>query len=214
MPRPARQAVRVPDATSLTLTFFTRPVLVVARELLGKTFALKSGDAFLAARIVETEAYQSDIDHASHAFRGRTPRNSPMFGPPAHLYVYRSYGIHHCLNVVTTHDGGPASAVLIRAMEAREGEAVMAKRRGTDDHWALLRGPGNLCQALGIDLSFNGRDLMPGDPTLLDSPPPPEPVIVTTRIGISRARDLPWRYYLAGNPAVSRRDRRAELAAR
>jgi len=204
----------VPDRTPLTLNFFTRPVLVVARELLGKSFVLENGGIVLAARIVETEAYQSDIDQASHAFRGRTPRNASMFGPSGHLYVYRSYGIHYCMNVVTTHGGGPASAVLIRAMEAQEGEAVMAGRRGTHDHWALLRGPGNLCQALGIDLSFNGRDLLTGNPTLLDAPPPTEPVMVTTRIGISRAQDFPWRYYLAGNAAVSRRDRRAELAAR
>ena len=203
----------MPDGTPLARDFFTRPVLVVARELLGKQFVLAYGDAFLAARIVETEAYQSDIDQASHAYRGRTPRNTPMFGPPAHLYVYRSYGIHYCMNVVTTHGGGPASAVLIRAMEAQEGEAVMAERRGTHDHWALLRGPGNLCQALGIDLSFNGRDLLAGDPTLLDAPPPPEPVLITTRIGISRSQDFPWRYYLAGNAAVSRRDRRAESRA-
>lgn len=204
----------MPDRTPLTLNFFTRPVLVVARELLGKSFVLENGGIVLAARIVETEAYQSDIDQASHAFRGRTPRNASMFGPSGHLYVYRSYGIHYCMNVVTTHGGGPASAVLIRAMEAQEGEAVMAGRRGTHDHWALLRGPGNLCQALGIDLSFNGRDLLTGNPTLLDAPPPTEPVMVTTRIGISRAQDFPWRYYLAGNAAVSRRDRRAELAAR
>ena len=204
----------MPNGTPLTLNFFTRPVLVVARELLGKSFVLENGGIVLAARIVETEAYQSDIDQASHAFRGRTPRNASMFGPSGHLYVYRSYGIHYCMNVVTTHGGGPASAVLIRAMEAQEGEAVMAGRRGTHDHWALLRGPGNLCQALGIDLSFNGRDLLTGNPTLLDAPPPTEPVMVTTRIGISRAQDFPWRYYLAGNAAVSRRDRRAELAAR
>ncbi|HXT38247.1 MAG TPA: DNA-3-methyladenine glycosylase [Chloroflexota bacterium] len=203
----------MPDGTPLTLNFFTRPVLVVARELLGKSFVLENGGIVLAARIVETEAYQSDIDQASHAFRGRTPRNASMFGPSGHLYVYRSYGIHYCMNVVTTHGGGPASAVLIRAMEAQEGEAVMAGRRGTHDHWALLRGPGNLCQALGIDLSFNGRDLLTGNPTLLDAPPPTEPVMVTTRIGISRAQDFPWRYYLAGNAAVSRRDRRAESGA-
>lgn len=205
--------MQVPEGTPLARDFFTRPVLVVARELLGKQFVLESGGAYVAARIVETEAYQSDIDQASHAYRGRTRRNAPMFGPPAHLYIYRSYGLHHCMNVVTTHGGGPASAVLIRAMEAREGEAAMAERRGTLDHWALLRGPGNVCQALGIDLSFNGRDLLAGNPSLLDSPPPPEPVVVTTRIGISRAQDFPWRFYLAGNPAVSRRNRRAELTA-
>lgn len=198
------------ESAPLPRDFFARPVQVVARELLGKHCTMRCDSVLVVARIVETEAYQSDIDQASHAYRGRTQRNAPMFGAPAHLYVYRSYGIHHCMNVVTTHDGDPASAVLIRAMEALEGEPVLVERRRIHDHWALLRGPGNVCQALGIDLSYSGRDLLLGNPTFLDGSPPPEPVVVTTRIGISRSQDFPWRFYLAGNAAVSRRDRRAE----
>lgn len=201
------------EGSPLSEPFYARPVLDVAQALLGKIFTLRVEDGTLAARIVETEAYQSDIDQASHAYRGRTPRNAPMFGPAGHLYVYRSYGIHHCMNVVTTHGGGPASAVLLRAMEPLEGMAFMEARRGVVDRQALLRGPGNVCLAMALDLAYNGRSLLAGNPLIGDAPPPPEPVVVTTRIGISRSADLPWRFYLAGNPAVSRRNHRAEAAA-
>jgi len=190
--------------------FYARPVLTVALELLGKIFVVERDGRRLAGRIVETEAYQSDIDQASHAFRGRTPRNGAMFGPPAHIYVYRSYGIHFCMNVVTTHGGGPAAAVLLRAMEPVEGEDAMRTRRQTEDRRALLRGPGNVCRALDLDLSFSGRSLLLGDPAIIDAPIPAEPVVTTTRIGITRSVDLPWRFYLGGNRAVSRRDRKAE----
>jgi DNA-3-methyladenine glycosylase len=190
--------------------FYARPVLEVAVELLGKIFVVRHKDMGLAARIVETEAYQSDIDQASHAFRGRTPRNATMFGGPGVLYVYRSYGIHFCVNVVTTHGGGPAAAVLLRAMEALEGEEEMQARRGTQDHAALLRGPGNVCKALGLDLSCNGRALSTGNPGILDAPDPVETVVSTTRVGITRSIDLPWRFYLRGNRAVSRPNRLAE----
>jgi DNA-3-methyladenine glycosylase len=189
-------------------------VLDVAQGLLGKVFQITLEEQVLAARIVETEAYQSDIDEASHAYRGRTPRNAPMFGPPAHLYVYRSYGIHYCVNVVTTHAGGPASAVLLRAMEAISGVNVMAARRRGADRHALLRGPGNVCRALGIDLSYSGRDLLSGNPTIRDAPEPSQTVVTATRIGISRCVEFPWRFYLRGNPAVSRRNRLAEAATR
>ncbi len=196
--------------TALTRAFYARPVLEVAFELLGKIFVVTGRETRLSARIVETEAYQSDIDEASHAFRGRTPRNATMFGEPGVLYVYRSYGIHFCMNVVTTHSGGPAAAVLLRAMEAFEGEEEMRERRGITDHNALLRGPGNLCKALGFDLSIDGRSLLTGDPEIVAGPDPVEAVVATTRVGITRSVDLPWRFYLSGNKAVSRPDRRAE----
>jgi DNA-3-methyladenine glycosylase len=192
--------------------FYARPVLEVAVELLGKIFVVTHQGTRLAARIVETEAYQSDIDEASHAFRGRTPRNATMFGDPGVVYVYRSYGIHFCINVVTTHGGGPAAAVLLRAMEALDGEEEMRARRGTQDHAALLRGPGNVCKALGLDLSYNGRALSTGNPGILDAPDPVEAIVATTRVGITRSMDLPWRFYLCGNLAVSRPNRRAEAA--
>jgi DNA-3-methyladenine glycosylase len=195
---------------ALPEAFYARPVLEVAVELLGKIFVIMHQSLYLVARIVETEAYQSDIDEASHAFRGRTPRNATMFGKPGVLYVYRSYGIHFCVNVVTTRAGGPASAVLLRAMEALDGEDEMRVRRGIRDREALLRGPGNVCKALGLDLSFNGRDLSTGNPEILNAPAPAEAIVTTTRVGITRSIDLPWRFYLCGNNSVSRRNRRAE----
>lgn len=192
--------------------FYARPVLTVARALLGKIFVIEHRGQRLSGRIVETEAYQSDIDQASHAYRGRTPLNKAMFGPPGRLYIYRSYGIHFCMNVVTTHAQGPAAAVLLRAMEPLEGVDAMKERRLTDDRCALLRGPGNVCRALDLDLSYCGASLLLGNPVIVDAPLPAEVVVTTTRIGITRSADLPWRFYLAGNRAVSRRDRKAEEA--
>jgi DNA-3-methyladenine glycosylase len=197
---------------SLGEAFYARPVLTVALALLGKIFVIEHRGQRLSGRIVETEGYQSDIDQASHAYRGRTPRNQAMFGPPGRLYIYRSYGIHCCMNVVTTHGGGPAAAVLLRAMEPLEGEEAMKARRLAEDRCALLRGPGNVCRALDLDLSFSGASLLLGNPTILDAPLPAEAVVTTTRIGITRSADLPWRFYLAGNRAVSRRNRKAEGA--
>ena len=192
--------------------YYARPATEVARSLLGKTLVHHIDDLVLAGRIAETEAYAADIDESCHAYRRQTPRNRSMFGPTGHAYVYRSYGIHYCLNIVTTLPGGPASAVLIRGMEALAGEEVMrALRPGTPDA-ALLRGPGNLCRAMGIGLVLDGEDLLGQRLYLLDAPTPNEPVVVTTRIGISRSVELPWRYYLLGSPGVSRRDRAAERA--
>jgi DNA-3-methyladenine glycosylase len=166
----------------------------------------------LVARIVETEAYQSDIDEASHAYRGRTLRNQTMFGEPGRAYVYRSYGIHYCINIVTTHGGGPASAVLLRGMEPIAGIEAMRARRKQVATAALLRGPGNIGTALALDLSLDGHDLSQPPLRLVQGQPPPEPVITTTRIGITRSTSLAWRYYLFGATGVSRPDRRAELA--
>ncbi len=196
----------------LPTDFYDRPVLEVARRLLGKTFCHLVGDTLLAGRIVETEAYAADIDEASHAYRGLTPRNAVMFGPPGHLYVYRSYGIHHCLNIVTTQLNGPASAVLIRAMEPLAGLEYMRRQRPGVPDSALLRGPGNVCRALGIDLRRNGCSLSEHPLRILDAPEPKSPSVVTTRIGISRSADLPWRFYVRGSACVSRRDRQAEAA--
>jgi DNA-3-methyladenine glycosylase len=192
--------------------FYDQPVLEIARRLLGKTFCHLVGATLLAGRIVETEAYASDIDEASHAYRGRTPRNAVMFGPPGHLYVYRSYGIHHCLNVVTTQVNGPASAVLIRAMEPLAGLEYMRRQRTGARDSALLCGPGNVCRALGIDLRRNGYSLSEDPLRIEDAPKPTAPIVVTTRIGISRSAELPWRFYVHGSACVSRRDRQAEAA--
>jgi DNA-3-methyladenine glycosylase len=192
--------------------FYARPVVEVARELLGCVLIRRLGGLQLAGRIVETEAYAADGDESSHAFRGRTARNAAMFGPPGHAYVYRSYGIHYCLNVVTTHDGGPARAVLIRAMEALEGVAAMRQRRPGCGDADLLRGPGNLCRALAIDLTLDGADLSGNDVAIMPAEAPTGPVVTTTRIGISRSVELPWRFYVQGSSSVSRRDRAAEAA--
>ena len=149
--RPAeRQQLRLPRR------FYARPSTVVARELLGRVFVRAGrGSARVAARIVETEAYEQ-TDPASHSFRGLTPRNAVMFGPAGHLYVYFTYGMHFCMNVVTDREGW-GSAVLLRAAEPLEGLASMRRRRGTPDVRLLCAGPARLTQAFGIDRRFDGH---------------------------------------------------------
>ncbi len=191
--------------TRLERKFFARPPQVVARELLGKVLVRRLGEALLSGRIVETEAYSARHDPASHAFRGRTPRTEIMFGPPGFAYVYFIYGKHYCLNVVTEPEGR-ASAVLIRALEPQEGIPLMQRFRGTASLRQLTSGPGKLCQALSIDHSMNGVDLL-GDELFLcqGEAVSPEKIVATRRVGVSAGRELPWRFYLKGNPYVSRR---------
>lgn len=179
--------------TVLPLHWFGRDALVVASELLNKVIRVSSGDVLVAGRIVETEAYLPD-DPASHSFRGPSARNRTMFGPPGHLYVYLSYGIHRCANVVTGPEGS-GQAVLIRAVVPISGIDEVRARRGTRDR-ELANGPGKLCQALGIELDDDGCDLAGGSRITIaddDVPPPPEPV-TGPRIGISKAVDRPWRF--------------------
>ncbi len=159
-------------------------------------------------RIVEVEAYAGAADPASHAFRGRTTRNATMFGPPGHLYVYVSYGMHFCANVVCG-DEGEASAVLLRALTAVAGVDEMRAARGPAARLDrdLCSGPGKLCQALGIDRSFDGADLVTGDRSVVvldDGAPPPEHPGVSGRIGLSVAADVPWRFYVPGAVGLSR----------
>ena len=175
--------------------FFSRPSPVVAKDLLGAMLLVDGVGGIIA----ETEAYQPD-EPASHSFRGPTNRNRAMFGPAAHAYVYRSYGIHWCLNFVCL----PGSAVLIRALEPREGLDAMAGRRNTGQPRLLCSGPGRLCQALGVDGSLDGLAL-DRPPFALVLPEAEAVVSVGPRIGISRAVDLPWRFGLAGSAFVSRR---------
>jgi DNA-3-methyladenine glycosylase len=177
--------------------FYDRPVLEVAPDLIG--CVVRYGDA--AGRIVETEAYH-ESEPACHAFVGVTDRTRVLFGPPGRAYVYRSYGIHALLNAVTGPEGEGA-AVLIRALEPLEGIDLMRERRGVEKVEDLCSGPGKLTQALGIDLGLN--DTLLGEGITIEHPPAPVgPLAVGTRIGISRAVDLPWRFCEAGNRNVSR----------
>ncbi|HVW93306.1 MAG TPA: DNA-3-methyladenine glycosylase [Devosia sp.] len=175
--------------------FFDRHSTIVAPELLG-TLLLYDG---VGGRIVEVEAYDPS-DPASHSFPGPTPRNQVMFGPPARAYVYRSYGIHWCLNFVC----GNAGAVLIRAIEPVEGLDLMRRRRGLDAREALCSGPGKLCQALAITGEDNGRSLA-APPFFVRPEPGQGPFLVGPRIGISKAVDVPWRFGVKGSRFLSRR---------
>jgi DNA-3-methyladenine glycosylase len=180
--------------------FYERPVLEVARELIGCTVE----HAGMAGVIVETEAYH-DSEPACHAFVGLTPRTSTLFGPPGRAYVYRSYGIHALLNAVCEREGVGA-AVLIRALEPTVGLEAMRARRAVLRDEELCSGPGKLTQALGISLEENGGDLSRGAVRIGPRAGrwvEPE-IVVGTRIGITQAVDLPWRFSVAGNRNVSR----------
>jgi DNA-3-methyladenine glycosylase len=177
--------------------FFARSVHEVAPELIGVTLLVNG----IGGPIVEVEAYDAE-DPAAHGFRGRTPRNASMFGPPGHAYVYRSYGIHWCLNLVCEEEGN-AAAVLIRALEPVEGIDVMRERRGLDDLRLLCAGPGRLCQALAVTREHDGLPL-DAPPFELRAAATPAEVLAGTRIGISVAAELPWRYAAAGSRYLSR----------
>ncbi len=177
--------------------FFARSVHEVAPELIG-AFLLVDG---VGGRIVEVEAYDSE-DPAAHGFRGRTPRNASMFGPPGHAYVYRSYGIHWCLNVVC-EEAGSAAAVLIRALEPTHGIDAMRARRGLDELRLLCTGPGRLCQALAVTREHDGVPL-DRPPFELRAREAAVEIAAAPRIGISVATELPWRYAASGSRFLSR----------
>lgn len=177
----------------------------MARDLLGRLLVRRLEDDLLVARLVEVEAYQED-DPASHSYRGRTARTEVMFGPPGHLYVYLSYGMHWCMNVVTGRDG-EGSAVLLRAAEPLHGLDAMRARRGLVSDKLLCAGPGRLTQAFGLARSDNGLDLLDGGSLWIGEGAPlaEDDVAVSARVGISVARERPWRFSEAGSPFVSRR---------
>lgn len=193
-------------AKRLGRSWYRPDSLELAPLLLNKLMVMADGRA---GRIVEVEAYRGGEDPASHAYRGPTARNRVMFGPPGHLYVYFSYGVHWCANVVCG-PAGQAQAVLLRALEPVAGLDLMRKARWTTQRQQrdidLCRGPGRLCQALGIDRSYDGSDLATAGSGvwLADDgrAPPPHP-LTTPRVGISVAVDLPWRFAVADHRGVS-----------
>jgi DNA-3-methyladenine glycosylase len=182
--------------TEVSRSFFAREVIAVARDLIGVTLLVDG----VGGRIVETEAYHHE-DPASHTFAGRNARNAAMFGPPGHAYVYRSYGIHYCLNFVAGRQ--PGSGVLIRALEPTAGLEAMAERRGLANPRLLCSGPGRLTQALGLSLAEYGLPL-DAPPFRLEPRPDAYPILAGPRIGITRAAATPWRFGLEGSRYLSR----------
>lgn len=179
------------------------PAELVAPRLLGSYLVRDLDGVKLVGKIVETEAYDQ-TDAASHSYKGRTPRTEVMFGPAGHLYAYFTYGMHYCCNVVTG-PAGHGSAVLIRAVEPLEGEEVMSANRHGLSGIELTNGPAKLCQAFAIDKSFNGHDLRQIPLRLvLNSPPDAESIIQTTRVGITQAKTVLWRFYLKNTRFVSK----------
>lgn len=195
-------------------TFLARPSYEVAPDLIGCHFTSRTADGVVTVQLTEVEAYEGEVDPASHAYRGETTRNAVMFGPAGHLYVYRSHGIHWCINVVTG-TAGTASAVLLRAGRVVEGEDLARTRRG--DHVpppSLARGPGNLAKALGVTGADDRSALLDGGRFELDLASEPSSSVVSgPRVGVTLAADTPWRWSLHGDPTVSAYRRSPRAAA-
>jgi DNA-3-methyladenine glycosylase len=187
----------MPMPKRLRKSFFGRSVLEVAPDLIGAVMLCNG----VGGRIVEVEAYHH-TEPAAHSYRGETARNAVMFGPPGFVYVYRSYGIHWCVNFVC-EPAGSAAAVLIRAVEPTEGLAAMRRRRGLTDVRLLCSGPGRVCQALGITHAHNGLAL-DAPPFELRARSGDVEVVTGVRIGITKAADKPWRFGLKGSPYLSK----------
>ncbi|MEO7423830.1 MAG: DNA-3-methyladenine glycosylase [Fibrobacteria bacterium] len=201
----SRLKAPVKTGKAFPISFYARPTIEVARDLLGAVLVHQAPEGRTAGRIVETEAYLRD-DPACHAFRGPTPRTQIMFGPPGRAYIYLIYGMYDCFNVVTA-PAGTGEAVLIRALEPLEGLPLMARRRGTERPKDWCSGPGKLVIAMGIGRQQNGADLRgrAGSAlSILSLGDAPGNVKVTTRIGINKAAHLPLRFYLEGNAFISK----------
>jgi DNA-3-methyladenine glycosylase len=185
--------------------FFDRPADEVAPDLLGRHLERSSPDGPVLLRLTEVEAYAGEADPASHAYRGRTARTAVMFGAPGHAYVYFTYGMHFCVNLVCLAEG-TAAAVLLRAGAVEAGHEIARRRRPRAADRDLARGPARLCQALAIDRDLNGADVCaPGGPLrVLDGPAVPAGRIRTgPRTGVNGAKDIPWRFWVDGEPSVS-----------
>nr|WP_204163456.1 DNA-3-methyladenine glycosylase [Nocardioides gilvus] len=184
--------------------FLSRPSPEVAPDLLGCLLSSHTPHGTVAVVLTEVEAYEGEVDPASHAHRGETARNAVMFGPAGRVYVYRSHGIHWCMNIVTGTSGA-ASAVLLRAGRVVQGEDLARARRGEHvDLRSLARGPGNLARALGITGADNRVDLVAGERFQLHRPPLPiGPAVSGPRVGVTLAAEVPWRWTISGDPTVS-----------
>ncbi len=198
-PRGARPAL-------LPREFFARPADQVAPDLLGCVITHETAEGLVAVALAEVEAYAGEADPASHAFRGRTARNAVMYGPAGHAYVYFTYGMHFCVNVVCQPEG-EAQAVLLRAGRVIEGLPLARARRGVVRERDLARGPARLCEALAIDRSQDGTDVVsPAAPLRVwaaPAPVPPARISSGPRVGVSRAADIAWRFWITGDAAVS-----------
>jgi DNA-3-methyladenine glycosylase len=183
--------------------FFERPVLDVARDLLGRDVAVESPQGTVVVRLSEVEAYRGADDMGSHAYRGKTDRNEVMFGDAGFVYVYFTYGMHWCMNLVC-QERGEAAAVLLRAGRVIGGAEIASSRRPGSSQRDLARGPARLTKALGIDGDLNGADLVRGPIRVLPGEPVDDGVVVTgPRVGVARGGDLPWRFSIAADPTVS-----------
>ena len=190
----------------LPRSFYDKGTVTVARKLLGKRLVRVRGRVELIGRIVEVEAYRGRDDPASHAYRGKTPRNTPMFGEPGHAYIYFTYGNHYCLNV-TTQRPGVAGAVLIRAVEPLNGLSLMRRLRPGVPDLQLTNGPGKLTKAFAIDKSFNEIDLTKLGHLFIGQPRSKSTFVIgrSPRIGITLGNERLWRFYIRSDPYVSRR---------
>ncbi|MDQ0778196.1 DNA-3-methyladenine glycosylase [Streptomyces aurantiacus] len=200
--------IAAPDRTPLTRDFFDRPVLEVAPDLLGRVLVRTTPDGPIELRLTEVEAYDGPNDPGSHAYRGRTPRNDVMFGPPGYVYVYFTYGMWHCMNLVCGPEGR-ASGVLLRAGEITEGAEVARKRRLSARHdRELAKGPARLATALGVDRSLDGTDACASEGSPLGllhgTPATSDQVLNGPRTGVAGDGGVhPWRFWITGDPTVS-----------